>query len=104
MSDRTSDSLAVLAAWLAPKEGYNFLPLKGLRVLRSESVLHNVPVLYQPGVVFVCQGSKRGVLDGNIYVYDEEHYLAVSVPVPFRMQMPAPNIRYLPSIWILTCG
>ena len=100
MSDRTSDSLAVLAARLAPKEGYNFLSLTGLRVLRSESVLHNVPVLYQPGVVFVCQGSKRGVLDGNIYVYDEEHYLAVSVPVPFRMQSDASPEHPLLAIYL----
>lgn len=92
--------LARLAAALAPKEGYNHQPIKGLRVLRSESVLHNVPVLYQPGVVFVCQGSKRGVLDGDVFVYDEAHYLTVSVPVPFRMESHASPERPLLAIYL----
>ena len=92
--------LARLAAQLAPKQGYNYQALAGVRVLRSESVLHNVPVLYQPGVVFVCQGSKRGVLDGDVFVYDEAHYLAVSVPVPFRMESDASPKQPLLAIYL----
>jgi transcriptional regulator GlxA family with amidase domain len=37
----------------------------------------------------VLQGSKHGFLDEKIYLYDEDHYLAVSVPVPFRMTSTA---------------
>jgi AraC-like DNA-binding protein len=48
-----------------------------------------VPVLYRPGAVFVLQGSKRGFLGGDTFVYDAHHYLAVSVPVPFRMESRA---------------
>jgi AraC-like DNA-binding protein len=100
MTAHQAPDLARLAAKLAPKEGYNHQPIAGLRVLRSESVLHNVPVLYQPGVVFVCQGSKRGVLDGDVFVYDEAHYLAVSVPVPFRMESDASPERPLLAIYL----
>ncbi|WP_296990516.1 AraC family transcriptional regulator [Thalassospira sp. UBA1131] len=100
MTTQDRPDLVRLAAALAPKEGYNHQPIKGLRVLRSESVLHNVPVLYQPGVVFVCQGSKRGVRDGEVFVYDEAHYLAVSVPVPFRMESDASPERPLLAIYL----
>tara|TARA_B100000161_G_scaffold110922_1_gene78510 strand:- start:117 stop:1064 length:948 start_codon:yes stop_codon:yes gene_type:complete len=100
MTERPTAKLAELAAALAPKEGYNQQPIKGLRLLRSESVLHNVPVLYQPGVVFVCQGIKRGILDGDVFVYDEEHYLAVAVPVPFRMESAASPERPLLAIYL----
>lgn len=71
---------------LAPHEGYNLTALSGVRVLRSDRPLMNTPVLYDPGIVIVVQGAKRGNFGGETYVYDAQHYLAVSVPVPFTMQ------------------
>ena len=81
--------LVELAGRLAPWHGYNQTCLPGLRILRSEAMLEDVPVLYRPGAVFVLQGSKQGFLDGDVYRYDADHYLAVSVPVPFRMASQA---------------
>jgi len=78
-----------LAGRLAPRHGYNPTGLHGIRILRTEEVLHDIPVLYKPGAVFVLQGRKQGMLEGEVYLYDEEHYLAVSVPVPFRMESVA---------------
>ncbi|WP_425314457.1 AraC family transcriptional regulator N-terminal domain-containing protein [Rhizobium cremeum] len=91
LGDRSPErhALAALAASLAPNHGYNPTRLNGVRILRSEAVLHDVPVLYKPGAVFVLQGRKQGMLDGEVYRYDAEHYLAVSVPVPFRMESAA---------------
>ncbi len=37
----------------------------------------------------MCQGSKRGYFGDRVYLYDEQHYLAVSVPVPFTMETEA---------------
>ena len=87
-SDQTvgQHELAALADRLAASEGYTETPLPGLRLLRSSNDLDDVPVLYRPGAVFVLQGSKRGFLGGETFVYDAHHYLAVSVPVPFRME------------------
>ena len=82
-------SLLKLAAELAPRPGYNGTSLPSVRILRSETILEDVPVLYRPGAVFVLQGFKQGFLNGEIYRYDAEHYLAVSVPVPFRMASQA---------------
>jgi AraC-like DNA-binding protein len=81
--------LAALADRLAVGEGYTATSLPGLRLLRSSSDLDDVPVLYRPGAVFVLQGSKRGFLGDETFVYDADHYLAVSVPVPFRMESRA---------------
>jgi AraC-like DNA-binding protein len=58
-------------------------------MLRSDRPLARTPVLYDPGIVFVCQGRKRGYFGGDVYAYDAEHYLAVSVPVPFDMETDA---------------
>ncbi len=89
-----------LAGLLAPSQGYNPTALAGVRILRTEAVLHDVPVLYKPGAVFVLQGRKQGVLEGEVYLYDEEHYLAVSVPVPFRMESSASAERPLLAVYV----
>jgi len=83
------DDLAWQASRLAPRPGYNPTALGGMRILRSETVLEDVPVLYRPGAVFVLQGAKQGFVDGQIYRYDADHYLGVSVPAPFRMTSQA---------------
>lgn len=78
-----------LAKALAPLEGYNLTALPDVRILRADRPLSKTPVLYDPGIVIVCQGSKRGYFGRQTYVYDELHYLAVSVPVPFEMETRA---------------
>ncbi|KRB62065.1 AraC family transcriptional regulator [Rhizobium sp. Root708] len=92
--------LVELGGALAPRQGYNLAGLDSVRLLRSEAVLNNVPVLYQPGVVFVLQGRKKGVLESEVYVYDEDHYLAVAVPVPFRMESVASPEKPLLAIYV----
>lgn len=74
---------------LAPDEGYNLTALSSVRVLRSDRPMSRTPVLYDPGIVIVCQGRKRGYFGDRLYLYDEQHYLAVSVPVPFTMETDA---------------
>src|ERR1700754_2292466 len=88
------------AGRLPPREGYNPTGLPGVRILRTDAVLHDVPVLYKPGAVFVLQGRKQGMLEGEVYLYDEEHYLAVSVPVPFRMESVASAERPLLAVYV----
>jgi len=94
------DRLVVLAGQLAPRLGYNQTALGCVRILRTETVLNDIPVLYKPGAVFVLQGSKYGILDGEVYLDDEDHYLAVSVPVPFRMTSSASPQRPLLAIYL----
>nr|WP_256473230.1 AraC family transcriptional regulator [Phyllobacterium sp. 21LDTY02-6] len=96
----TRQALVQLAGNIATGEGYNPTGLANVRILRTEAVLHDVPVLYRPGAVFVLQGRKQGMLEGDVYRYDEEHYLAVSVPVPFRMESVASAERPLLAIYV----
>ncbi|MDO1528685.1 AraC family transcriptional regulator [Fulvimonas sp. R45] len=78
-----------LLCGLAPKEGYTLTPLPDVRLLRSDRPLRRTPVLYEPGIVIVAQGRKRGFLGDEVFVYDDQHYLVVSVPVPFTMETNA---------------
>jgi AraC-like DNA-binding protein len=56
--------------------------------------------LYDPGIVIVCQGCKRGYFGDQVYVYDEQHYLAVAVPVPFTMESTGTPERPLLAIYM----
>lgn len=85
---------------LAAEEGYTLTALPGVRLLRSDRPLARTPVLYDPGIVIVCQGVKRGYLGGQVYQYDAQHYLAVSVPVPFTMETDASAEAPLLAIYL----
>ena len=85
---------------LAPMEGYTATPIPNMRLLRSNRPLSTTAVLYEPGIVFVCQGRKRGIWGDKVYLYDAQHYLAVSVPVPFTMETDATADEPLLAIYL----
>lgn len=87
--DALQTRMVALMKRLAPAEGYTLTPLPDVRFLRADRPLASTPVLYEPGIVLVCQGRKRGFWSGRVYVYDAQHYLAVTVPVPFTMETDA---------------
>jgi AraC-like DNA-binding protein len=92
--------MVALMEQLAPVEGYNLTALQDVRLLRSNRPLTRTPVLYEPGIVIVCQGRKRGFLGDQVYVYDAQHYLAVAVPVPFSMETEASMEEPLLAIYL----
>lgn len=93
-------AMPTLLARLAPQEGYNLSALPDVRFLRSNRPLASTPVLYDPGIVIVCQGRKRGYFGDEVYLYDASHYLAVSVPVPFTMETDASPEEPLLAIYM----
>ena len=96
----TQRRMVALLKALAPIEGYNLTVLPDVRFLRSNRPLSRTPVLYDPGIVIVCQGRKRGFLGDQTYVYDAQHYLAVSVPVPFTMETEASEAEPMLAIYL----
>ncbi|WP_438391522.1 AraC family transcriptional regulator [Caballeronia sp. DA-9] len=85
---------------LAPIEGYNLSALPDVRFVRSNRPLTRTPVLYDPGIVIVCQGRKRGYLGEEVYLYDADHYLVVSVPLPFAMETDATEREPMLAIYL----
>lgn len=47
--------MVALLSRLAPSEGYNLCAMPDVRFLRSNRPLAATPVLYDPGIVIVCQ-------------------------------------------------
>jgi AraC-like DNA-binding protein len=96
----TQKRMVSLLRALAPEEGYNLTALPSVRILRSDRPLSRTPVLYDPGIVIVCQGRKRGYFGDRLYLYDEHHYLAVSAPVPFSMETDASQAHPLLALYL----
>lgn len=88
-ADECEKRMGDLLRHLAPHEGYTQSRLEGVRFLRCNQPVARTPVLYEPSIVIVCQGSKRGYLDGQVYLYDAQHYLVLSVPLPFSSETDA---------------
>lgn len=81
--------MIALLKQLAPSEGYTQSALDGVTLMRSDRPLASTPALYEPSIVIVLQGRKRGFHGGNRYVYDAQHYLVLTVPLPFTTETEA---------------
>jgi AraC-like DNA-binding protein len=74
--------IAELMGRLAQAEGLTETVLPGVRLHRRSTDLPRSPLIYRQGVIIVGQGSKRVHLGGEVYAYDPDHYLVLSVPLP----------------------
>lgn len=81
--------MAQIVARLAPSEGYTESVMEGVRFMRLNRSLARTPVLYEPSICIIVQGRKRGFLQGEMFVYDAQHYLVVSVPMLFESEADA---------------
>ncbi len=81
---------STLAALLRPHatvEGLVPSPVPGVTVFRSDQPTECGPCIYDPCVVIVIQGSKRGYLGTHTFNYDTSSYLTFSVPIPLEAEI-----------------
>ena len=71
---------------LAMGEGVRPSAIDGVKLMRANRSIPRTPVLYEPSIVIVGQGRKRGHLGGHVYTYDPHNYLVLSVPMPFECE------------------
>jgi AraC-like DNA-binding protein len=74
---------------LAPNAGMTRSSLEGVNLLRANRPMPRMPVMYEPSIVIVCQGRKRGFLGDQVFQYDAQQYLVLSVPLPFECETEA---------------
>lgn len=74
--------LVQLLDQLAPNEGYNATRVDGIGVYRASQSVPKEPLCYNQGIIIVAQGSKRVYLGDQVYNYDPNHYLVMTLPIP----------------------
>ncbi|MDE1169748.1 MAG: AraC family transcriptional regulator [Verrucomicrobium sp.] len=80
------ESLAEALKSLATIDGFGPTALADVRVMYSPTRHDYGPVAYDPSVVIIAQGRKRGRLGGRTFVYDARNYLVLALPLPFECE------------------
>ena len=78
--------LAVLLDTLAVHEGITQSNLAGVFFFRASEPIARSPMIYEPSIVVVAQGRKRGYLGEEVYTYDAHNFLVLSVPLPLECE------------------
>jgi AraC-like DNA-binding protein len=100
LPDSTRRSIASLLGALAPLEGSQASAVEGVTLLRLNRSVPRMPVLYEPSVVFVAQGTKRGFIGKRSFVYNANSYLVLSAPLPFECETEASEESPLLSLYV----
>jgi AraC-like DNA-binding protein len=86
MENESRTRWAELLDGLATKEGQSNSRMKQVRFIRVSDKCPRGPSVYEPSIVIVGQGRKIGYLGEKVYVYDQNNYLVLSVPLPFECE------------------
>lgn len=78
--------LVALLDKLAREEGMRPSCLPGVGFMRSSRHVVRAPIVYEPGIFIVARGRKTGYLGKRKIIYDANHYLVLSVPLPFECE------------------
>jgi AraC-like DNA-binding protein len=75
-----------LLSELTTAEGMRPSLLEGVKLMRADQCHPRTPVLYDPSIVIVASGRKKGFVGERCIVYDASNYLVLTVPLPFECQ------------------
>ena len=61
--------------------------IPGLSLYRRDEPTQPTSIMYEPRICMIAQGAKRVLLGDDTFVYDEHHFLIVSVDLPTVVQI-----------------
>ena len=86
VQEKNRRRMVELLGRLSTQDGTHESPVGGVKFLRSGCSLGRIPVMYEPSIVIVAQGRKRGYLGDQRFIYDAYNYLTLTVPLPFECE------------------
>ncbi|MEP3246906.1 MAG: AraC family transcriptional regulator [Sneathiella sp.] len=72
---------------LAPVEGMHDTALGEVKASRISEQKDRFPILYEPGIIFLASGAKRGFIGGRDYHYSADTYLVLSSALPWEVEV-----------------
>ena len=82
-------NLAQLLLPHVPEPGLHDMPVSGVSAFRSDGAIGRAPCIYDPCIVVVVQGTKRGYLGAEVFDYAPGKYLVFSIPQPMESEIVA---------------
>ena len=92
--------IAELLKTLAINEGITESLVEGVTLFRVSNPQPRYPVMYDPRVIIIGQGRKRGYVGDQVYTYDAHNYLVLSIPLPFECEVEASPEEPLLGLWV----
>src|SRR5262245_44985920 len=94
---RPQSELAGLIDRHTREDGFHSSAIPRLVLIRYSQPSEPMPTVYEPTVCIVAQGRKQTMLAGQVYFYDPEKYLVVTVDLPMVGQVieASPEKPYL---------
>lgn len=89
MENLRKQSMVELLRVLAREEGVTESRVPGVNLFRASHPQPRTPLVYDPGIFIIGQGSKRGYLGDRVFTYDAHNYLVLSVPMPLECETDA---------------
>ena len=80
--------------------GFVRTALPGVRFFWATEPVERTPLLYDAGIVIIGQGHKVGYLGDEVFRYDADHYLILSVPIPLDCETHASPEEPLLGIFV----
>lgn len=74
------------------KNGLVETGVKGVQLFRVTESIPCAPVVYDPTVVAIVNGSKEAILDGKTYVFDSSQYMCCTVSMPVEAGAPTASL------------
>lgn len=81
------DELAALISRYATEDGRTHTEIPRLDLIRASHPTESVHTVHEPSLCIVVQGKKEVFLDEQVYPYDRDQYLIVSVDLPLVGQV-----------------
>jgi AraC-like DNA-binding protein len=92
--------MATLIDRLAPVAGQTLSALDGVTFMRANGPTAKAPALYEPCICIAVQGRKRCFVGDTAFAFDAQHYMVLSVPLPFMSQTEATEAAPLLGLMI----
>ena len=84
--ERLCSNLAAQVARMSSDKFLHHSTVPQVTLMYAEKHHPRTPVLYNPGIVILFQGSKVGYLGKRTFSYDPKNYLMLTVPLPFECE------------------
>ncbi|WP_022666964.1 AraC family transcriptional regulator [Desulfospira joergensenii] len=85
---------------LAKKDGINPTQLPEIRIMKTSEYHRRKPLLYEKGIIIVGQGAKRVYLGNQVYEYNPDNYLVLTLPIPAECETFATRKTPLLSMFV----
>jgi len=85
---------------LSELEGINKTLLPGVYTYRASEDGERNPLLYNQGIIFIVQGSKKVYKEDKLFDYNPENFLVLTVPLPLECEARTDNGKPLLGITI----